>query len=62
MNDQKTTFNGAAVGPSDNYCKSRTQLFAARKELGDENPDDARRAAQARVDAVNHRARVLDRA
>jgi hypothetical protein len=44
MNDQKTTFNGAAVGPSDNYCKSRTQLFSAREELGDENPDDARRA------------------
>jgi hypothetical protein len=36
-------------------------FFSAREELGDENPDDARRAAQARVDAVNHRARVLDR-
>ena len=61
MNDQKTTFNNAAVGSGDNYRESRAQLFAAREELGNKNPDDARLAAQARVDAVNHRARVLNR-
>lgn len=61
MNDQKTTFNNAAVGSGDNYRESRTQLFAAREELGNENPDDARRTAQQRADAVRHRALVLNR-
>lgn len=61
MNDQRTTFNDAAVASGEDYRKSRTQLFAARKELGNKNPNDARRAAQQRADAVNHRALVLNR-
>lgn len=61
MNDQKTTFNNAAASPEDAYRRSWADLFSARKELGDENPDDARRTAQARVDAVNYRTHILGR-
>ena len=61
MNDRVPTFNNAAASPEDAYLRSRTKFFSAREKLGDKNPDDAQRTAQARVDAVNHRARVLGR-
>ncbi|MBL8637579.1 MAG: hypothetical protein JNN09_03690 [Alphaproteobacteria bacterium] len=61
MSDQKTTFNSAAVGPDDYYRESRTQLFAQRRNLGNQDPDDPLHTAQARIDAVNHRALVLNR-
>ncbi len=62
MNDQNTTFNNAAMGFSDNYREGRVRFFAARQKLGNKNPNDELRTAQARVGAVNHRARVLNRA